>query len=64
MLLTVLTYWHWYIPVYYWPIARLNEQNEQTHGPYRILKMSVKGGSTIIGLASLVQLMVVDFKHS
>jgi len=53
----------WYITVYSWHIGRPNVQNELTHLPYHILKMSVNWVSSIFGLASSVIWVAVDLKH-
>ena len=52
MLLLIVTYWHWYVRVCFWHIGRPNDQNQQRHAPYNILKMSVNRVSTIVGRVS------------
>ena len=54
MLLSIVTYGHWYGTVCFWNIGHLNAHNKHKHGPYHILKMSVNGASTIFGRVSWV----------
>jgi len=63
MLLLIVPNWHWYITVHFWWISRLDVQNNHTHTPNHILKMSVNRGSTIVGLAFSIIWVVLDHKH-
>ena len=62
MLLLIVKYWHWYVTVHFRRISHLDVQNNHTHAPNHILKMSgnrasterqqsVNRASTIFGLA-------------
>jgi len=46
MLLLIVKYWHWYVPVHFRRISRLDVQNKHTHAPNHILKRSVNRAST------------------
>jgi len=54
MLLEFIQYRYWYFRVCFWPTGCLNDQNEERHVPYDVLKMSANGVSTIVGHVSWV----------